>query len=246
MAKVAGVIFDVDGTLAETEEAHRRAFNETFEHFKVQWFWDQHTYKRLLGVTGGKERIKFYANEVRTPLSDTDIAELHEYKTKRYEQLIAEGQISLRPGVERLINEALESRVKLLVATTTNYPNVVALLDATLGSGSIDLFDVVAAGDVVPRKKPSPDVYFKALQEVSLDPKECFAIEDSRNGLIAAVSAGISTVITPSSYTADERFSEAISVVDHLGTPDRPCTGIQGIFPKNGIVSISWLSEIIV
>ncbi len=245
MGKVIGVIFDVDGTLAETEEIHRRAFNETFENFKVQWFWDQHTYKRLLRVTGGKERIKFYAKEMRTPLEDTDIAELHHYKTALYEQLVTSGQISLRPGVERLIREAKASSIKVLVATTTNYSNVVTLLDSTLGLGSINLFDVVAAGDVVQHKKPSPDIYIRALQEASLDPKECLAIEDSRNGLLAAHSAGITAIITPSSYTKDENFSEAVSVVDHLGTSELPCKGLQGAFPKDGVVTMSWISEII-
>ncbi len=245
MGKVTGVIFDVDGTLAETEEIHRRAFNETFENFKVQWFWDQHTYKRLLKVTGGKERIKFYAKEMRSDLEDTDIADLHRYKTTLYEQLVTSGGISLRPGVERLIRELQASSIKILIATTTNYSNVVTLVDSTLGPGSTNVFDVIAAGDVVRHKKPSPDVYIKALEEASLDPKECLAIEDSRNGLLAALSAGVATIITPSSYTKDENFSEAISVVEHLGMPELPCKGLHGTYPKDGVVTVPWITDII-
>jgi len=245
MRKTAALIFDVDGTLAETEEAHRQAFNDTFERFSVEWYWDRYTYKRLLRVAGGKERIRFYATEMRTPLTESDIRALHLQKTARYAELVESGDVGLRIGVKRLIEEAKHCDIKLLIATTTSYSNVVALLDATLGKGSVDIFDAVSAGDTVRFKKPAPDVYQEALSLCGLLPDHCIAVEDSRNGLLAAVSASVTTVVTPTAYTKDECFGEAALVLDHLGEEGTPCSVLMGPEPPEPLLRASWLDQLL-
>jgi len=212
------ILFDVDGTLSETEEVHRRAFNETFKARGLGWRWSQHLYGKLLKVTGGKERIKHYINEYdpSVSLSDEDIAQLHKAKTAYYVELIGSGEARLRPGVADLIHEAHDAGIKLAIATTTSVPNVEALLTGTLGADAMKLFDAVAAGDMVPAKKPAPDVYIKALKDLGLDSKHCIAIEDSENGLTSALGAGVPTMVTVSAYTRGQDFSGALSVVDSL------------------------------
>ena len=187
------LVFDVDGTLAETEEAHRRAFNETFAEAGLPWSWDRPLYARLLEVTGGKERIRHFIDAVGAGprLDAAAIADLHARKTVRYARLVATGEVTLRPGVARLLGEAQAAGVRLAIATTTSAPNVTSLLEATLGPGALDRFDVVAAGDIVPAKKPAPDIYLLALDRLSLVPERCLAVEDSRNGLLSSFAAGI-------------------------------------------------------
>ncbi len=214
------LIFDVDGTLAETEEIHRRAFNETFSDFGLDWNWDRDLYKELLRVTGGKERMRFFM-EAHSG-SDADqalgaIPEIHAAKTSRYTSLIHAGAVELRPGVRELILEAKAEGMKLAIATTTSLPNVEALIRATWGHCPGDVFDVVAAGDEVSRKKPAPDVYLLALARLGLDPSCCIAFEDSENGLYSALAAGLGTIVTTSIYTYDQDFSGALAVLPDLG-----------------------------
>lgn len=219
MQRFSALIFDVDGTLAETEEIHRRAFNETFAYFKLGWDWPPPLYRRLLRVTGGKERIRAFANSRRNagrPLSEDEIAELHRFKTMRFGQLIVGGTCPLRPGIAAAITGAVRRRQRLAIATTTSRPNVEALLLATLGGDGAALFDAVVAGDEVPRKKPAPDVYVKTLDLLGLPGADCLAIEDSRNGLLAASAAGIPVLITRSFYFRDDDFDGALAVVDSL------------------------------
>jgi HAD superfamily hydrolase (TIGR01509 family) len=217
MNRFSALIFDVDGTLAETEEVHRRAFNETFAYFGLDWNWSVEVYGELLLVTGGKERMRHFAalQGKRPPeLSDRRLAELHRYKTVRYAELIAAGACSLRPGVLEFINIALARGQRLAIATTTSRDNVDALLRATLGARGLGLFDPIVAGDDVANKKPAPDVYLKALDLLGLPGDRCLAIEDSRNGLVAASRAGIPVLITRSTYFKHETFDEAFAVVD--------------------------------
>ncbi len=220
-----GIIFDVDGTLAETEEAHRQAFNETFAEWDLPWKWDRETYARLLRVTGGKERIRHFIETARPPRGEEiipRIPELHARKTVRYGQIIASGSVPLRPGVRRLIEQARFDGLKVGVATTTSTPNVEALVQATMGRPAAEVFDAMACGEEVSAKKPAPDLYRLALEKLEIYPAEAVAIEDSANGLKSALAAGIQTVITPSGYTADEDFSNALAVVSHLGEPNAP------------------------
>jgi HAD superfamily hydrolase (TIGR01509 family) len=212
------LIFDVDGTLAETEEVHRRSFNDAFAAAGLSWRWNQSLYLKLLDVAGGKERIRHYiAAHGATPvLDDAAVAALHKDKTARYTRLVEEGEIQLRPGIKTLLHEAKPYGVRLAIATTTSRPNIDALLGATL---NYQPFEVIAAGDEVPAKKPSPDVYLLALKRLGLSANECVAIEDSPNGLRSAQAAGIPCIVTPSVYGGAGPFPGALRVVDLAHQP---------------------------
>lgn len=208
------LIFDVDGTLAETEEVHRAAFNAAFAAAGLGWQWDAPLYARLLDVTGGKERIRHYAETAGLPIpSSAEIAALHADKTVRYVDLVRGGAIGLRPGIAQLLEDAASAGLQLAIATTTSRPNVDALLAATLGA---DPFAVIAAGDEVAVKKPAPDVYLMALARLGLDAAVCVAIEDTQNGLAAAGAAGLRTVITPSLYGGTSFSPAPLLVADHV------------------------------
>lgn len=213
------LIFDVDGTLAETEEVHRAAFNEVFAEAGQDWRWDQALYGELLKVTGGKERIAHYLDQVlrmpRTTDTDSMIALLHRRKTALYGAMIGSGQIALRHGIAELIAAASRSGVRLAIATTTSRPNVDALLAATL-SGMPSPFEVIVAGDEVAKKKPAPDVYTEALRLLGLDAGACLALEDSANGVRSACAAGIPVLVTKGVYTQADNFDGAVAVVDDL------------------------------
>lgn len=219
------IIFDVDGTLAETEETHRRAFNRAFQGAGLPWSWNQDLYRQLLAVTGGKERIRHFVEDFcaeGAPTEDLDgfIRTLHAEKTVAYTQMVRGGELELRPGVRTLIDEAREQGYRLAIATTTTPANIDALLTASFGGTGQSLFEVICAGDSVPNKKPAPDVYLRALEELDLPAGSCVALEDSRNGLLSARAAGIETIVTPSIYTRDEDFAEAALVIDDLESLD--------------------------
>jgi HAD superfamily hydrolase (TIGR01509 family) len=216
------LIFDVDGTLAETEEIHRDAFNRTFREAGLTWHWDQALYGRLLKVTGGKERIRHYVASHAIgdfPAEDAArIANLHARKNALYAQLMQDGEVQLRPGVQALIEQAHGAGMRLAIATTTSLPNVETLLRATLGETGLRYFEVIAAGDTVVHKKPAPDIYLQALAQLRLPAGECLAIEDSHNGLRSALAAGIQTLVVTSAYTQEEEFPGAALVLDSLDT----------------------------
>jgi HAD superfamily hydrolase (TIGR01509 family) len=209
------LIFDVDGTLAETEELHRQAFNETFAAAGLAWHWTVDDYRRLLNTTGGKERIARHCAE--TGASGVDIPALHAAKTKRYTALMAAGGIALRPGIAALLASARAVGRRLAIATTTSRPNVEALALAIWGCPADGVFDVIAAGDEVAAKKPAPDVYILALERLDLRARECIALEDSRNGLDAARRAGLACAVAPSVYTCGEDFAGALAVRSGFG-----------------------------
>jgi len=225
--RLKALIFDVDGTLADTEEAHRIAFNDAFAAAGLAWHWDAAQYRVLLRVAGGKERIAHFIGTL--PLDEAEktrlrarIPELHADKTRRYAQRVAHGQVVLRTGIARLITEARMAGVRLALATTTSPQNVVALIGATLGAGALDWFASRVCGDAVAAKKPSPDVYLRALSELGLHAQDCVALEDSANGLRAALGAGLCTVVTPTPWSAGEDLAGAALVVPHLGDAQRP------------------------
>src|SRR5262245_56277984 len=217
--RLRALIFDVDGTMAETKELHSQAFSEAFSHFGLQWHWDRELYRVLLTVTGGKERIARYQSphpDIGAKLDPARIAELHRFKTARYASLVAGGGCPLRPGVAQMIDMARARDLALAIATTTSRENVDALLTPALGSTWAGLFRVIVAGDEVAKKKPAPDVYLNVLAALGLPAGSCLALEDSRNGLLAAQSAGIPVVITRSMYFGDEMFDGALGVVGDL------------------------------
>ena len=196
------LIFDVDGTLAETEELHRAAFNTAFAGAGLPWHWDRATYGRLLTTTGGKERIRRHADETGTP--GIDARALHADKTRAFVGLMGAGGMSLRPGIGALITGARAQGLSLAVATTTSPENVEALSQSLFGRGAGRVFDVIAAGDMVAAKKPAPDVYLLALRQLGLPARDCLAFEDSANGVRAAAAAGLRVVLSRGVYTRDE------------------------------------------
>lgn len=232
--KLQAVLFDVDGTLADTEQdGHRVAFNAAFRQYDLDWNWDIELYGDLLQITGGKERIRHYIERFNPPrLNQNDLADwiagLHKTKTKYFEALMESGSIPLRPGVARLIQELRQQNIKIAIATTTTMENVVALLKSTLGEASLDWFTVIGAGDIVPAKKPAPDIYLWVLDQLQLPAQQCIAIEDSENGLQSAVSANLQALITVSGYTLSQNFDGAAVVLSDLGEPDKPFTQISG------------------
>jgi len=228
------LIFDVDGTLADTErDGHRIAFNQAFADAGLDWHWDVPLYGELLAITGGKERMRHYLDRHRRDWPrpsglDALIARLHAAKTAHYTALLARGGIPLRPGVRRLLDSARAAGLRLAIATTTTPANVSALLRHALAADAESWFEIIGAGDVVPAKKPAPDIYHYVLARMQLAPGECLAFEDSENGLRAARAADLKTVITVNDYTRDHDFTGAAIVLDHLGEPDRPFTVLAG------------------
>ena len=213
--KLKCIIFDVDGTMADTErDGHRVAFNLAFEEKGLDWHWDETLYGKLLAVTGGKERIKYYQDEFlkQQVLNKQAIKDLHAIKTKHYIGLLETGKIPLRKGVEKLIKQARNENISLAISTTTTPINVTALLKANLGEQAQSLFKVIAAGDIVKNKKPAPDIYLYALEHLKLDAENCIAIEDSEAGLKSAVQAGLKTIITTNQYTKNQDFTQAQQV----------------------------------
>lgn len=234
MSQLQALIFDVDGTLADTErDGHRIAFNQAFRAAGLPWEWTVERYGQLLSTAGGKERLQRYWQEdqpnfVPRPDAVTWAATLHQAKTQYYKTLVQAGGLPFRPGVQRLLLAAKQQGIRLAIATTSAPENVVALLETNLHPDSPGWFEVIVAGDMVPAKKPAPDVYSSVLEKLNLPPEQCLAIEDSRQGLVAATAAGLQTIITRSHYTQAEDFREAVLVLDHLGEPNLPFTAIAG------------------
>ena len=230
--ELQALLFDVDGTLADTEEAHRMAFNAAFKEFGYDWEWDRAMYKTLLRTTGGKERLKdYWDNEIGfVPPEDKDelAKKIHKRKTAFYGEMMLSGQVPLRPGVARLIKEAQEAGLRLAIATTTTPANVETLFAGTIGKEVLDQFEVMGAGDVVPAKKPAPDIYTYVLDELGLPAEACLALEDSSNGIRSATAAGLKSVITVSFYTSDEKFPGAAAILSNFGEPDAPFEVLEG------------------
>lgn len=219
MSALKALIFDVDGTLAETEEAHRRAFNETFAAQGLDWEWSRDLYRDLLRVTGGKERMAAYQRDHRGETPDpARIAALHAEKTERYAEILRTGGLALRPGVAALMAAARADGVRLAIATTTSRPNVERLSECCFGAPAADMFEVIAAGDEVAAKKPAPDVYLLALKRLDLPASACVALEDSANGAHAARAAGIACIACPSAYTSEDDLSAAQAIVQSFDT----------------------------
>ena len=220
---IQALIFDVDGTLADTESAHLAAFNHAFAEMGMGWVWDEALYTGLLDISGGKERILHYWKTTcpnmlevdAMALSDT-VNRLHELKTAAYEAAVNGGAVSLRPGVLKLMDEARTQGLQLAIATTTSPVNIAALMRRAIGADWRLNFTAIGDASTAPIKKPHPQVYLQMLAALKLGPADCIALEDSSNGLRAATAAGLATVITPTTYTAHHDFAAALRVVPDL------------------------------
>lgn len=217
------LIFDVDGTLADTESVHLEAFNHAFRQEGLDWVWDVPLYTRLLEISGGKERMLHHWRTVEPNMTEVDagalsdtINRLHEIKTAYYEAAVNNGAVQLRPGVLALMDEARRQGLQLAIATTTSPVNIAALLRSAIGPDWRTHFLAVGDASNAPIKKPHPQVYLKVLADMGLQAAQCVAFEDSANGLKAAAAAGLDTVITPNSFTAHHDFTGALRVVSDL------------------------------
>jgi HAD superfamily hydrolase (TIGR01509 family) len=218
------LIFDCDGVLADTErDGHRVAFNEAFRRMGLPFAWDVPEYGELLSIAGGKERMRRYFDRNGWPERARDrdgfIRELHDLKTAIYRQIIEEDRLPLRPGVARLIDEAIRAGVVLAICSTSDARGVTLLAHKLLGSQRASRFSTILAGDVVANKKPDPEIYLLASERLGVPPDECVVVEDSRNGLLAAKAAGMICIVTTSHYTERESFVEADAVFPELGDP---------------------------
>ncbi len=221
------LIFDVDGTLADTESTHCAAFNDAFARFGLDWHWDEALYTQLLNVTGGKERILQYLKTAQPDLSkfgvlgmEESVKRLFELKTQAYVRSVNDGAVKLRPGVLNLIKEARAQGMQMAIATTTSPVNIAALLSRAMGPDWRLNFAAIGDGASAPVKKPDPQVYLQVLEALRLAPTHCLALEDSSNGLRAATAAGLATLITPTRYTARNDFGDAMRVVPDLSQVD--------------------------
>jgi HAD superfamily hydrolase (TIGR01509 family) len=224
---IEALIFDVDGTLADTEEAHRQAFNDAFLAHGLDFCWSRELYRELLQVTGGKERLAAFFHRARLTVSERMllselIPRLHATKTSFYRERIEGGRVPLRSGVRRLMTEARAAGVRLAIASTTSPDNVSALLEGALGHGALNELNVIATGDAVPRKKPAPDIYLLALSKLGVTARRAVAFEDSTIGVMAAKAAGLLTVATPSDWTRGQDFAAADLVLPSLADPCTP------------------------
>ncbi len=230
---IKAIIFDVDGTLADTEDGHRQSFNKAFAENGLDWNWDVALYDKLLKVTGGKERIKFFLSDFLpsfTKPTDFDgfVKNLHALKTVYYTTMLREGAIPLRPGIKQLIQETYTAGITLAIATTTTPENVSALLEVGLGQDWEKYFAANGCGDIVPHKKPAPDIYFWVLGKMGIAASDCIALEDSNNGLRSALAANIRTFVTLNQYTLKQDFTGAAAVLDDL-------SDLQGFYRLAGL-----------
>ena len=255
MAILRAVIFDQDGVLADTErDGHRVAFNRAFKEYDFPFEWNVETYGQLLKIGGGKERMRHYIAqeglEDQFVDLDTTIQQLHARKTAIFMDMLETGQLSLRPGVKRLIREAHDAGLKLAVCSTSNEKAVHTLVRTLLGEEIYGWFDKILAGDVVKHKKPNPEIYQLAKDTLGVDPAECVVIEDNRNGLLAATGAGMKCLVTVNGYTLNEEYDEAELVVSCLGDPEGPeatvLSGKQsGAVQVEGCITIPLLRQIV-
>jgi HAD superfamily hydrolase (TIGR01509 family) len=223
MSKLEALIFDVDGTLADTESAHLAAFNHAFAEQGLDWQWDEVLYTQLLEISGGKERMLHYWKLVHPEMKDIDgsglrdtIEHLHALKTAAYESAVQGGAVQLRPGVLALIHQAHQQGLRLAIATTTSPVNIAVLLRNAIGPDWKELFVVIEDASTAPKKKPHPQVYLQTLTRLGLPAGSCLALEDSSNGLRAAVAAGLKTIVTPNNFTAHHDFFGALRVLPNL------------------------------
>jgi HAD superfamily hydrolase (TIGR01509 family) len=225
--KLLALTFDVDGTLVDTEELHRQAYNQTFLDFGFGWEWDADTYAQLLTVSGGQARMARYIDLLDLPAAEKlrlrrVIPAIHQEKTRLYGELIASNKVLPRPGVVRLIDEARRAGLLVGLVASSASVNVETLVSSALGAELRKTVTAIASGDMVTRKKPAPEIYELLLSMLRVPANAAVAFEDSTNGLMAAKSVGLYTVFTPSRWTTAHRSDGADLVLPSLGDPECP------------------------
>jgi HAD superfamily hydrolase (TIGR01509 family) len=216
------VIFDVDGTLVDSErDGHRVAFNSAFAEFGLPFRWDEELYGRLLAVTGGQRRLHGYLTDQGVDTGDRLVPRLHARKTELFLALAAAGEVPARPGTVRLLDELAGAGVTVAVATTGSRSWVEPLLDRHFG---LARFAVVVTGDDVTDRKPHPEAYLVALRALAADRDSTVAVEDSDNGVRSARAAGLRVVAVTNDYTASLALPDAAVVIDGFGSPASPAT----------------------
>ena len=227
------LLFDVDGTVADTERyGHRPAYNSAFRKLGLDWSWGPRLYRKLLSQPGGKERLRHYVDHYQPDLAHHAtayandpalwVAGVHELKSRYFQRYLRKGRIPLRPGVARLIREADAAGLHVALVSNASRASLRPVLRYGLGKELAGRIDLVVSGEDVTRKKPAPDSYLLALSRLGLSADECVALEDSAMGLRAAVAAGVPTIITTNANTEGEDFSSASVVLDCCGEPDQP------------------------
>ena len=248
--KLEGIIFDVDGTLADTEEVHRIAFNRTFEEFGLAWRWSEEIYADLLSISGGKERLTAFGSDLRNEFQNDSIfhnfiAEMHIKKSENYRKLISERKIKLRTGVRRLVMEGRSKKISLNLATSSSFANIDTLLRPNFGSNWRELFHVIESSDTTKEKKPHPAVYENVLKKSALNASRVIAIEDTQNGLDAACKASLKTIVTIHPMTAKNSFDESSFVIDCMGEPDEPFNVLSGNNFGHSFLNLTLMEKIL-
>lgn len=246
--KLQAILIDMEGAIVESEEIHRRAFNAAFREFGMAWHWDRAIYKELLSIAGGLERLKHYIRRTAPDTLDRPdsfrlIDSMHKAKNIAYDQLVEREGVSARPGVQRLLTEAREVGIKLAVVTSATLETVKTVIGKALGADADKLFEVIADGGKVPEKKPAPDIYAWATEEMGVAASACLSFEDTPRGVEGSSAAGIPAVATVSSYTFDEDFDGAVAVISHLGTKDKPFKILAGNAFDHSYVTIDLLRK---
>ena len=244
MKTLKAIIFDVDGTLADTEDVHRLAFNHVFQEYGLDWHWTPELYRELLAISGGRERIANYGKGLRRRFAsdaafEDFVVAMHKAKTRKYAAMLTEGEVRLRPGIRRLLDEARAAGLKLGIATSSARSNVETLLDNNLPCGWRQWFLAIVTCDCVSQKKPSPAVYLAALAQLGSTARHTVALEDTLNGLAAARAAQLVTIVTTHRFTRDHDFPDADLVVDSAGEPSAPFTVLQGSPDEHEYVDLS-------
>ncbi|RIV34583.1 HAD-IA family hydrolase [Micromonospora radicis] len=254
MTASRALLLDCDGVLAETErDSHLPAFNHAFSELGIPVQWTAEEYGPLLRIGGGKERMRTLVTEhpeagLPTDAAELDavIARLHAVKTAEYVRLVTQG-LPGRPGIRRIVAEALDAGWQVAIASTSALPSVRAVADSVLGSDLVERLSGIFAGDIVANKKPAPDIYRYALTVLGRSPQQAVVVEDSQSGAAAAAAAGIAHVVTVSAYTHEDDFPAATAVLSDLGEPGRPATVLAGdLALHDGIVGLATLEAVLV
>ena len=247
--KLNAILFDVGGTIAESEEIHRVSFNEAFKEFGLNWYWDEAIYRELVFIGGGKERIKHYITRAWPEMLKQKnltkyIESVHKIKGQIYEEFLNDSKLQARPGIIRLLKELKNEEIRLAIVSDTTEENLINLFKKGLGINPIEWFEILAHGGCTIQKKPSPDIYLWTLERLKLPPESCLAIEDAPRGVDSAIDAGLKVLVTPSIYTLEEKFEKSSLLLSHLGEPEEPFNVIKGDAFGHSFVDLDLLKKI--